>query len=122
MGLSLFELKEKAKWARDSQERKLAITGMISHGAVAVSSLEEIFNVSIYEDIRAACIDAIKSISGEPHDAGANHPMELQVSDETATPIQQSGTVSIENAKKRQTDKMQETGLVASEKLADLPP
>ena len=60
-----YELKEKAKWSRDMEEKKMAIRELSSHGEKALPSLEEIRNVTAYEDIRLACIEAIRSIKGE---------------------------------------------------------
>jgi hypothetical protein len=120
--LNLFELKEKAKWSRDTQERKLAISGMLSHGANALASLEEIFNVSAYEDIRAACLDAIRSITGRSNAIGIGRPMELQVSDDRETTTTQPLSIAAENVKKKQPRDTEDAGLVASDKLADLPP
>lgn len=58
---SLWNLKEAAKWASNPQERKEAVTRLSARGAEALPSLEEIMKVTAYEDIRAACIEAIKS-------------------------------------------------------------
>jgi hypothetical protein len=58
----LFELKEKAKWARDLEERKAAVKQLLSHGQDAIPSLEEILNVTAYEDIRLACAGAIRAL------------------------------------------------------------
>lgn len=70
---AFYELKEKAKWSRDTEEKKLAIKELSSFGEKAISSLEEIRNVTAYEDIKLACIEAIKSIKGtkavQPTDA-----------------------------------------------------
>lgn len=116
--LSLFELKEKAKWSRDNQEKKLAITGMLSHGATALQSLEEVFAVSAYEDIKEACVEAIKSIRAEGY---PRTPMDLQLSQEAVSaPLEIHTGENNTAAKKKQSE--QEAGLVASEKLADLPP
>jgi hypothetical protein len=60
-----YELKEKAKWSRDIEERKTASRELSSHGEKALPSLEEIRNMTAYEDIRSACIEAIRSIIGE---------------------------------------------------------
>ena len=111
--LTLFELKEKAKWSFDNKEKKLAITGMLSHGAGALSSLEEISTVTAHEEIRAAAIAAIKSIA----DRAPGRPMELQLSEH-------DGSAVINTSEKMDKKKPKETQseLVASKQLADLPP
>ena len=62
---SLWELKETAKWSSNPQEKKEAISKLSARGAEALPLLEEILNVTAYDDIKAACIDAIKSANGE---------------------------------------------------------
>ncbi len=59
---SLWELKEQAKWSNNPQERKDAVTKLSARGAEALPSLDEIMSVTAYEDIRAACIEAIRSL------------------------------------------------------------
>jgi hypothetical protein len=60
--MTLFELKEKAKWSRDPEEKKTAIKELSTHGENAISELQEIMNITAYEDIKNACAEAIKSI------------------------------------------------------------
>jgi tetratricopeptide (TPR) repeat protein len=55
-------LKEKAKWSSDLEERKAAIKKLSTHGEDTISVLQEIMNITAYEDIRNACAEAIKSI------------------------------------------------------------
>ncbi|MEM2140453.1 hypothetical protein [Nitrososphaera sp.] len=62
---SLWELKEAAKWSSNPQEKKEAIKRLSARGAEALPSLEEIMRVTAYDDIKAACIDAIRSVSSE---------------------------------------------------------
>ena len=90
----LFELKEKAKWSRDPEEMKTAIKELSTHGNIAVPSLREILNVTAYEEIRMACIDAIKVIVAEETRVGC--------SDE-GTPIA-SATSSSATASAKATD------------------
>jgi hypothetical protein len=59
------ELKEMAKWSRSQQEMKTAINELSARGGVALPALEEILNVTAYEDIKAACIEAIKAVKGK---------------------------------------------------------
>jgi hypothetical protein len=60
--MTLFELKEKAKWSSDPEEKKAAIKELSTHGENAISELQEIMNITAYEDIKRACVAAIKSM------------------------------------------------------------
>ena len=57
-----FELKEKAKWSSDPEEKKAAIKELSTHGENAISELREIMSITAYEDIKSACAEAIKSM------------------------------------------------------------
>lgn len=57
----MWDLKEAAKWSRTPEEKKQAIKKLSTHGKDAVQSLEEIMNITAYDDIRTACMEAIKS-------------------------------------------------------------
>ena len=59
---TLFELKEKAKWSSDPEEKKAAIKKLSNSGEDAIFELQEIMNITAYEDIKNACAEAIKSI------------------------------------------------------------
>ena len=60
--MTLFELKEKAKWSSDPEEKKAAIKELSTHGDNAISALQEIMSITAYEDIKNACAEAIKSM------------------------------------------------------------
>ncbi len=60
--MTLFELKEKAKWSSDPKEKKAAIKELSTYGENAISELQEIMSVTAYEDIKNACTEAIKSM------------------------------------------------------------
>jgi hypothetical protein len=62
---SLWELKEAAKWSSNTKEMKEAVGKLSARGAEALPSLQEIMSVTAYDDIKAACIDAIKSVNKE---------------------------------------------------------
>jgi cytochrome c5 len=66
---TIFELKERAKWSKDSAEKKTAIRELSTHGDRALPALGEILSVTAYDDIKAACMEAIKAIEGK--EAGA---------------------------------------------------
>jgi hypothetical protein len=59
---TLFELKEKAKWSSDPEEKKAAIKELSTRGENAISELQEIMTITAYEDIKNACAEAIKSM------------------------------------------------------------
>lgn len=54
-----------AKWSRSQQEMKTAINELAARGEIALPVLEEILNVTAHEDIKAACIEAIKAVKGK---------------------------------------------------------
>ena len=58
----LFDLKEKAKWSSDPEEKKAAIKELSTRGEDAISELQEIMSITAYEDIKNACAEAIKSM------------------------------------------------------------
>jgi len=59
-----WELKESAKWSLDVRERRQAIEELASsYGRNAIEAISEIKDVSAYDEIRNACIAAIKSAS-----------------------------------------------------------
>jgi hypothetical protein len=60
--MTLFELKEKAKWSSDPKEKKTAIKELSTHVENAISELQEIRNITAYEDVKNACAEAIKSM------------------------------------------------------------
>ena len=62
---TIHELKEVAKWSRDPQEMKTAINELSARGDMALPALEEILTVTASEDIKAACIEAIKAIKAK---------------------------------------------------------
>ena len=60
--MTLFGLKEKAKWSTYPEEKKTAIEELSDHGEDAMSELQEIMRTTAYEDIKNACAEAIMSI------------------------------------------------------------
>lgn len=60
-GDAVWELKESAKWSLDLNDRKRAIKLLASYGPGAIQSIAEIRDVSAYEEIRKACIEAIRA-------------------------------------------------------------
>jgi hypothetical protein len=59
-----WELKEEAKWSLDVKERKKSIRMLADfYGPDAVQSIAEIRDVAAYDEIRKACIEAIRAVS-----------------------------------------------------------
>jgi hypothetical protein len=54
-----------AKWSRSQQEMKTAINELAARGEIALPVLEEILNVTAHENIKSACIEAIKAVKGK---------------------------------------------------------
>ncbi len=57
--MTLFDLKEKAKWSTDPEEKKAAIEELSNQGEDAMSELQEIMRITAYEDIKNACAEAL---------------------------------------------------------------
>jgi hypothetical protein len=108
----LWELKEKAKWSPDLVEKKNAISGLSRHGEGAISALEEILAVTAYDDIKSACIEAIKSVRESKGAESANE--KVIPSDDAKKKYEQAAEYKI-----RKTESRAEEGKV---RLADLPP
>jgi hypothetical protein len=79
--MTLFELKEKAKWSSDPEERKAAIKELSTHGENAISELQEIASITAYEDIKNACAEAIKSIRRARNNAKVNETSSSFIND-----------------------------------------
>jgi hypothetical protein len=58
----IWELEQTAKWSHSLREKKMAIKEMSLHGELAIPYLDEVMNVTTYDEIKAACIEAIKAI------------------------------------------------------------
>lgn len=109
----LFELKEKAKWSHDPEEKKAAIKELTTQGPKALPQLEEILSITAYEEIRKACAEAISSIRVTTGDSAET----------TAAGDSSSSTASTIPSKLQK--KAESEGDKASEgeiRLADLPP
>lgn len=94
------QLKETAKWSDDPIKKKTAIRELSVRGETALSALQEILNVTAYDEIKSACVVAIKAIK------------------ETESPASDSSNVTAGN-KKNNEKQDEEKGRV---RLADLPP
>jgi hypothetical protein len=57
----MWDLKETAKWSDSPEERKAAVKTLSTRGEAAMPSLEEIMAVTAYEEIKKACIEAMKT-------------------------------------------------------------
>lgn len=69
-----WELKQAAKWASSVDERKKAVGDLSrNYGQDAIQALSEIRDVTVYEEIKQLCIDAIRSVSNNGGGAPATH-------------------------------------------------
>ncbi len=106
-----FDLKEKAKWSTDPEEKKTAIRELMTYGESAIPQLEEILNVTAYEDIRAACVKAIKDIVASSKERG-----EITIDESN---LETTSTIKGTKSQKKE----EESGAAGGEvRLADLPP
>jgi hypothetical protein len=62
------ELKLTAKWSPNSNEKKKAILQLTRYGDEARPAIEEILGITAYEDVKAVCLDAIRSLGREKKD------------------------------------------------------
>jgi hypothetical protein len=115
--MTLFELKENAKWASDPEEKKTAIKELSNHGEDAISELQEIMSITAYDDIKNACAEAIISIQARS---------KVQITETSSEKDSNSSTdVNITKTKDQKKEEIadkeeatRETGV----RLADLPP
>lgn len=115
--MTLFELKENAKWASDPEEKKTAIKALSNHGEDAISELQEIMSITAYEDIKNACAEAIISIQARSKAQITKTSSENDSNTSTDDII----TTAKDQKKEEIADKEEatrETGV----RLADLPP
>jgi hypothetical protein len=58
----LWELVQMAKWSHSLREKKIAIKELSFHEELAIPYLDEVMDVTTYDEIKAACIEAIKAV------------------------------------------------------------
>lgn len=58
------QLKLTAKWSADNNEKKQAISQLINYGDMALPAIQEVLNITVYDDVKQACIEAIRSLGG----------------------------------------------------------
>src|SRR5687768_5432647 len=92
--MTLFELKEKAKWSNDPEEKKAAIKEISNHGEDAISELQEIMRNTAYEDIKNACTEDIMSIQ--------THSKEVEINETSYTTHDSNSTTDSSTAAKNQ--------------------
>jgi|SRR5581483_462100 len=56
------ELKMTAKWSTDSNEKKGAISELLQYGDEGRLAIQEVLSVTAYDDVKQACLEAIRSI------------------------------------------------------------
>jgi len=58
------QLKLTAKWSADNNEKKQAISQLINYGDMALPAIQEVLTITVYDDVKQACIEAIRSLGG----------------------------------------------------------
>jgi hypothetical protein len=58
------QLKLTAKWSADNNEKKQAISQLINYGDMALPAIQEVLNITVYDDVKQACVEAIRSLGG----------------------------------------------------------
>lgn len=81
----LWDLKEEAKWGKDTTTQKKAIEELSKNGAPAISYLEEILSVVPPGEIKQYCHDAINGI-GRPHPNEREDGVEKALETKVRTP------------------------------------
>lgn len=109
----LFELKEKAKWSRDPEEKKAAIKELTTQGPNALPQLEEILNITAYEEIRKACAEAISSIR-----SSAENNAETPVTGDSSAETSSATPTKLQKKGEKDGEETPEGEI----RLADLPP
>lgn len=72
------ELKLVAKWSVDSNEKKKAISQLLRYGDEARPAFEEILGITAYNDVKRACMEALKSLGRKQKDRTANRTSGLK--------------------------------------------
>ena len=98
--MTLFELKEKAKWSTYPEESKAAIKELSNHGEDTISELQEIMRVTAYEDIKNACAEAIMSIQ--------TRSKEVEINETSYTTHESNSTTDSSTAAKNQKKEEEE--------------
>jgi hypothetical protein len=104
--MTLFELKEKAKWSTDLKEKKAAIKELSTHGEDAITELQEIMNTTAYEDIKNACAEAIKSMRAR-NDVEVNETSSSSFTTTTTTDSSNSSPDVVANKDQKKEEKFE---------------
>ena len=67
------ELKLTAKWSADSNEKKKAVLQLMRYGNEARPAIEEVLGITVYDDVKQACLNAIKSLGREQKDRAVHN-------------------------------------------------
>lgn len=82
----IWELEQTAKWSHSLREKKMAIKEMSFHGELAIPYLDEVMNVTTYDEIKTACIEAIKAIK-KNNQTGNQPQQETAIESEPTTKL-----------------------------------
>ncbi|HEU4605868.1 MAG TPA: hypothetical protein VFS46_06485 [Nitrososphaera sp.] len=59
------ELKLAAKWSSDNYEKKQAVLQLLQCGDEALPAIKEVLAVTVYDDVKQTCIEAISLLGRE---------------------------------------------------------
>ena len=116
--MTLFELKEKAKWSTYPEESKAAIKELSNHGEDTISELQEIMRVTAYEDIKNACAEAIMSIQTRSKEVEIN---ETSYTTHESNSTTDSSTAAKNQKKEEEFENEAESTREKEVRLADMP-
>jgi hypothetical protein len=109
--MTLFDLKEKAKWSSDPEEKKAAIKELSTRGEDAISELQEIMSITAYEDIKNACAEAIKSMRRARNNVEINKTSSATTSSKSAEDVVTTKDQKKKKNSKRKNSKARERAL-----------
>src|SRR5437867_11805210 len=67
------ELKLTAKWSADNNEKKKAVLQLIRYGNEARPAIEEVLGITVHDDVKQACLNAIKLLGREQKDKAVHN-------------------------------------------------
>ena len=101
--MKIIALKEQAKWAENPSEMKKAVTELANYGEMAIPTLEEIRIVTVHEDVKSGCMEAIKKIRGEEQRwQPAERPASAADTSDRSPSSQKEGELEKERAKRKE--------------------
>lgn len=94
------QLKLTAKWSADNNEKKQAISQLINYGDMALPAIQEVLTITVYDDVKQACIEAIRSLGGAAQKKRQARDINARAINRTKTGRKAKGSNTKKNAKK----------------------